>query len=195
VEAQNSSAEPRPVSRYNHLSVAVSFALTGLVVFYLPSLTGRPFDWKVEGHLIGAAIATIGMAFILAACKDLTDRESFVAWSLAVLAGAIAYALIAITRDLSLPGWLAGVLLAAAVMLIFIAVYALVIGLADVFDRAAATQRLRVPLPGIRSTQTEVDGSATAPRRLSWYERITLTVAVVSTLATLVGTAVSFIHA
>ena len=111
-----------------------------------------------------------------------------------MLTGAIAYALIAITRDLSLPGWLAALFLAAAVLLIFIAIYALVIGLADFFDKAAGPQRLPVPLPGMHGTQAEV-GESAAARNLSWYERVTLTVAVVSTLATLVGTAVSFIHA
>jgi hypothetical protein len=184
------------VWRLNSLSAAVSFALTGLVVFYLPSLTARPLHWRVEGHLIGAAIAIVGMAFILTAFRELTDHERFVAWSMAVLAGAVAYALIAITRDLSLPGWLAGVLLAAAVLLIFIAIYALVIGLADFFDGAAASRKLPVTLPGIHSTRKPAGGeSAAAPRRLSWYERVTLAVAVVSTLVTLVGTAVSFSHA
>ena len=120
--------------RFNSLSVAVAFALTGLIVFYLPDIVQRPFNWKIEGHLIGLTLAVLGAFAILMSARKLTNRDSFLSWAMAVLAGSIASALLAITRNLSLPRWLAVALLIVSVTLIIVAIYALVLGFSQLFD-------------------------------------------------------------
>lgn len=185
--------------RFNSLSVAVAFALTGLIVFYLPDIVQRPFSWKIEGHLIGLTLAVLGAFAILMSARKLTNRDSFLSWAMAVLAGSIASALLAITRNLSLPRWLAVALLIVSVTLIIVAIYALVLGFSQLFDANLAVRVWPRRSSNKNSARHESEPSPPAstnePRKLNWYEWITLIVATVAAVATVVATAASFIPA
>jgi hypothetical protein len=181
---------------FNTLSVAVALALTGLIVFYLPDVVQRPFNWKPEGHLIGLALAVLGVFAILMSARKITARESFRSWALGVGAASVAFVLLAVARNVSVPRWLAVTMLVVAITAIMFAIYELVLGFSQLFDDNL-TVRVWPRAPKQAGAQGgSGDGQHAAARqhrRLSWYERVTLMVATVAALATVVAAAVSYV--
>ena len=178
-------AREEPSARLRMLSVAVALTVAGLIVFYLPSIVQRPFDWKTEGHLIGLALAVLGAVTILVSANDITNRESFLWWAGAALAAAVAVGFLAIIRNVSLSRWLAVILLIASVVLIVVAIYALVFGFAKIRDTAYWRSRW----PGSNKTS----GQDQHKEKLSAYDWATLIAATVAAVATVVATVASFI--
>jgi magnesium-transporting ATPase (P-type) len=182
-----------PSSRYRMLSVAVALTVAGLIVFYLPYIVQRPFDWKTEGHLIGLALAVIGAVTILVSVNDITNRSSFLWWAGAILAAAVAVGLLAIIGNVSLSQWLSVILLIVSAVLIAVAVYALVFGFAKIKDTAYWRSLAKVG-HGSNETSGEDDREETPERKkLSAYDWATLTVATVAAVATVVAAVASFL--
>jgi hypothetical protein len=176
------------------LSVAVALTVSGFILFYLPDMVQRPFDWKTEGHLIGLALAILGGFTVLVSAKDITNRDSFLSWAGAVLAGACAVGMLAITRNVTLSRWLAVSLLIISVVLIVVAIYAMFLGFAQLLDRGPLTF---LPWSNQSRRQDRDEGGQPPlkdePRKLGWYEWVTLAAATVAAVATVVAAAASFI--
>jgi hypothetical protein len=182
-----------PSYKYRWLSVAVAFTVAGLIVFYLPYIVQRPFDWKTEGHLIGLALAVLGAGAILWSLYDITNRNEFLWWARAVLAAAVAVGLLAIIRNVSLPRWLSVILLIISVVLIAVAIDAFVFGFAKIPD-TKYWRSMGKPRPGTNETSGEGDREKPPERKnLTAYDWATLTAGTVAAVATVVAAVAAFI--
>jgi hypothetical protein len=192
-EEEGPAAKPLKDSKFNDLSVSLAFTITGLIVVYLPDFLNNSFDWKIEGRLIGIGLAIIGSGFTLIAAEKLTGRSGFGIWGfcLVVLVTAIS-AIVWALRAHHLPKWSAVVLTILMVNLTFVAVYALVSGFTSFFDEADAKA---LPTGKASGADDASEGSSDVEEKeIGWYERITLIIAVISTIATLVAAIEPIVH-
>lgn len=185
-------AKEEPAARYRMLSAAVALTVAGLIVFYLPSIVQRPFDWKTEGHLIGLALAVLGAVTILVSANDITNRASFLWWAGAVPAAGVAVGFLAILRNVSLSRWLAVILLIASMVLIVVAIYALVFGFAKIRNAAYWRSRVKVS-SGSNKTSGQDQHDPPDRKKLSAYDWATLIAATVAAVATVVAAVATFI--
>jgi hypothetical protein len=176
------------------LCLAVALALTGPVVFYLPNLVDRPFDWKLEGHIIGLSIAVVGAVCVLVWLLFETSNESYLYWAMAALTGPAAFLLLAITRNGHVPRWVALTLLTISIMLMTATIFGLIRGFAWLFYDGKSARSFRRRRSGEVGSTPNPGGSTEPRRKLTWYEWASLIVATITTVATIVVTAESFVH-
>lgn len=184
----STSSKPLKDSKFNELSTSLAFAITGLVVVYLPDLLGKSIDWRTEGRLLGIVLALVGAAFTLAAASKLTGRSGFGYWGFTIILGTVTAGIMSAVHVYHLPKWVAVTLIVVAVILAFTVVYAAVSGFTIFFDESEAVQD--DSSEGATATAVQIEKE----KRLSWYERITLIIAVISTVATLAAAIEPLIH-
>jgi hypothetical protein len=194
-DSAKQDALPRPLttSKFNDLSVSLAFAITGLAVVYLPDILDKSVDWKVEGRFIGIGLALTGAAFTLLAAEKLTGRSGFGYWGFDILLGTIIAGIMSVIHVYRLPNWSAIILIALAVTLMLIGIYALVSGFTIFFDETGDKASGPGKMPAASEGSSDALG-AKEEKRLSWYERITLAIAVISTVATLVAAIEPIVH-
>lgn len=173
---------PRPLSKFNDLSVALALTVTGLVIVYLPGALNRSIDWTVEGRTIGAIIGILGVCFALFAVARLTGRNGLSDWGGALLLGGLAVALILVLHEYHLPAWATIILTILTIVLIFVAIFAAVSGFASFFEASSSMREDRKAPSGVSAFFLP---SGEAEKELSGYERITLVIALLSGLATI----------
>jgi hypothetical protein len=183
-EEQKEKAKAGEFGKFNDLSVSLSFAITGLIVVFLPGTLNKPFDWIIEGRIIGVTLAIFGAIFILMAAATLTGREGFSNWGIALVIGATIFAAILVLRKYHVPRPGAIALIVFIIVFAFIGAYALVSGFTDFFEEPKA----KAPV-----TATE-DDETKERREIGWYERITLVVAAVAMVATVVAAVEPIFH-
>jgi len=192
-QAKKDGGEPRKFSKFNDLSVAIAFGVSGLAVVYLPGYLNKSIDWMIEGRILGIILAVLGAAFTLLAAAKLTGRDGFGSWGIATLTGALMVGLIAIVREYRLPALCAIVLINMIIGLLFVVIYAVVAGFTSFFDEQPPED-----YSGIEARDSDesllVSTDKETRKKLTWYERVTLLVAVISTIATVAAVIEPIIH-
>jgi hypothetical protein len=184
--------ELRTFSKFDEISVAFAFALTGLIVVYLPETTNKSIDWVVEGRIIGVILAIVGAIFILMATATLTGREGFGSWGIALALGAGAAGVVLALHRYRVPELATIGLIVLIIVFVFFGTYALVIGFADFFEEPAVkTSALTTSDSGGESL---AGIEAKTSKEIGWYERIILLIAVVSTIATMAAAVEPILH-
>lgn len=186
---ETNTGKPLAESKFNSLSTSLTFAVTGLVVIYLPDILNKSIDWKVEGRWLGIVLALIGTGFALAAAAELTGRSGFVYWGFAIILGTVTGGIILALHAYHLPKWAAIILTLLTVCLIIVVIYALVSGFTIFFDEPRKTSG-----SGATSEEPSATPDTEEEKKLSWYERITLIVAVISAIATIAAAIEPIVH-
>jgi MFS family permease len=183
------TSKPLSSSKFNSLSTSLTFAVTGLVVIYLPDILNKSINWRVEGRWLGIILALIGTGFALAAAAELTGRSGFGYWGFAIILGTVTGGIMLALHSYHLPKWAAVILTLLAVNLMVVVIYALVSGFTIFFDEPRKTSGSEAS--GKESSASSETGEE---KKLSWYERITLIIAVISAVATIAAAIEPVVH-
>jgi len=184
--------ESKKFSKFNGLAVAFAFGITGLTVVYLPSVLHKSIDWTVEGRWVGVILAAIGTSFALMEAAKLTNRKGFEDWGMALLFGFISAVMAIVLNKYHISGGWTTVLLVLTIVLIFFTIYGIASGFAQFFDDPGRAASVANATPGSDTSSATVD--AEIDKKLSWYERITLLIAVVSAIATVAAAVEPVVH-
>jgi hypothetical protein len=181
-QTSDRTSDPLGSSRFNVLSTSMAFAVTGLIVVYLPGLMGKSLDWTIEGRFLGIALAIFGVMFGLVEASKLTGRSGFSYWGFSVLTGTLTAAFVGVAHLYRLPKLLVIILIVLTICLVLIWAYGMVSGFTIFFDEPGSAQR------------SQESGKDAVEKELSRYDRITLIIAVISGIATVVAAVEPIVH-
>ena len=193
-QKESPPSKPLSSSKFNELSTSLAFALTGLVIVYLPDFLGKSLDWKIEGRFLGLGFALVGAILGLLAAEKLTRRSGFGIWAFTVLIGAATAGIMAVIHVYRLPKWSAITLIVVVIMLVIGETYGIISGFTIFFDEHEGTTTDTADSTGGTEESKVATAQNTAEKTLSWYERITLIIAIVSAIATLVAAVEPIVH-
>ena len=128
------------------------------------------------------------------AASKLTNRDGFGSWGIAMLVGAAIFSLVIVLKKYHLPAALVILLLVLIIPLMLIVVYALVSGFASFFEEDpenVSSSGGPAPIPSSDATESV---EAKMRKKLNWYERITLLIAVIATVATVAAAVEPIFH-